>query len=57
MPATSLRGGEELLAEHLRDGERILAQATPPDLDAPSAKLGEDFEHLRWFDLPEGALL
>ena len=57
VPATSLRGGEELLAEHLRDGERILAQATPPDLDAPSAKLGEDFEHLRWFDLPEGALL
>ncbi len=57
VPATSLRGGEELLAEHLRDGARILAQATPPDLDAPSAKLGEDFEHLRWFDLPEGALL
>ena len=57
VPASSLRGGEDLLAEHLREGARILAEATPPDLDAPGAQLGPDFEHLQWFDLPAGALM
>ncbi len=49
-------GGEELLAEHLRDGAAILTAATPPDLTGERAELSEDFEHLRWFDLPAVAL-
>lgn len=57
LPAPSLRGGEDLLAEHLADAARILAASDGPDLDAPTSTLSEDFEHLRWFDLPPGALV
>ena len=58
VPAAALRGGEELLAEHLRDGAAILAAATPPDLSGADGRerLSADFEHLRWFDLPASAL-
>ena len=56
VPRSDARGGEELLAEHLRDGAAILAAATPPDLDSHAAGLSVDFEHLLWFDLPTGAL-
>jgi selenocysteine lyase/cysteine desulfurase len=56
MPHSEARGGEELLAEHLRDGAAILAAATPPDLASHAGGLSADFEHLRWFDLPVGAL-
>ncbi len=56
MPRADAVGGEELLAEHLGDGKRILAAATPPDLTASRAQLSDDFEHLRWFDLPASAL-
>ena len=56
VPRADVRGGEHLLAEHLRDGAAILAAATPPDLGSHAAGLSEDFEHLRGFDLPSGAL-
>ena len=56
MPRADLCGGENLLAGHLREGSAILAAATPPDLEASRALLSEDFEHLRWFDLPASAL-
>ena len=56
VPRADVRGGEHLLAEHLRDGAAILAAATPPDLGSHAAGLSADFEHLRWFDLPSGAL-
>ena len=56
MPHSDARGGEDLLAEHLRDGAAILAAATPPDLAQHAAGLSPDFEHLRWFDLPESAI-
>lgn len=55
-PRSQVVGSEDLLAEHLRDGAAILASATPPDLTGERAELSEDFEHLRWFDLPAGAL-
>ena len=32
VPRSDARGGEDLLAEHLRDGAAILAAAAPPDL-------------------------
>ena len=57
VPRADVLGGEDLLAEHLRDGAEILAAATPPDLGSRAAGLSEDFEHLRWFDLPTGALV
>jgi selenocysteine lyase/cysteine desulfurase len=56
MPSNTATGGEDLLAEHLRDGAAILAAATGPDLDAHPGNVSADFEHLRWFDLPASAL-
>ncbi|HSF98873.1 MAG TPA: aminotransferase class V-fold PLP-dependent enzyme [Ornithinibacter sp.] len=56
VPRSDARGGEDLLAEHLRDGAAILAAATPPDLASHATGLSDDFEHLLWFDLPAGAL-
>ncbi len=56
MPTNEATGGVELLAEHLRDGAAILAAAAAPDLSAHPGNVSADFEHLRWFDLPESAL-
>ena len=53
MPTERLTGGEDLLAEHLRDGAAILAAAAGPDLSAHPGQVSADFEHLRWFDLPD----
>jgi hypothetical protein len=47
-----MTGGEDLLPHHLRDGTEILAAASGPDLTAHPGRVGPDFEHLRWFDLP-----
>ena len=54
-PTSRLSGGEDLLAEHLREGAALLAAAGEPDLTPPTST-SADFEHLRWFDLPAGAL-
>ncbi len=56
-PAERLRGGEELLAEHLRDAAAVLAAAGEPDLGGELTAFpgGVDLEHLRWFDLPGDA--
>ncbi len=54
-PTSRLAGDESLLAQHLADGAKILAEAPEPDLTPPSS-LGADFEHLRWFDLPASAI-
>ncbi|GAA1141253.1 aminotransferase class V-fold PLP-dependent enzyme [Nocardioides aquiterrae] len=56
MPANDATGGEELLAEHLRDGAAILAGAAGPDLQSHPGNVSADFEHLRWFDLPASCL-
>jgi selenocysteine lyase/cysteine desulfurase len=56
MPSERMTGGEDLLAEHLRDGAAILTAATGPDLDAHPGHVSADFEHLRWFDLPPECL-
>ncbi|MEO5653870.1 MAG: aminotransferase class V-fold PLP-dependent enzyme [Marmoricola sp.] len=55
-PSSHLAGDESLLAQHLLDGEKILAETPPPDLTPPGS-LSADFEHLRWFDLPAAAVL
>ncbi|MDI6908399.1 aminotransferase class V-fold PLP-dependent enzyme [Nocardioides sp.] len=57
MPSNDATGGEELLAEHLREGVAILASAIGPDLTTHPGNLSADFEHLRWFDLPGASLL
>ena len=54
MPSERLTGGEDLLAEQLREGAEILDAAPRPDLSAHPGKVSADFEHLRWFDLLPG---
>ena len=56
MPSERLTGGEDLLAEQLREGAELLAAAPRPDLSAHPGKVSRDFEHLRWFDLPPSCL-
>ncbi len=56
MPSVDATGGEDMLAQQLREGAEILAAAVGPDLSAHPGNVSADFEHLRWFDLPESAL-
>ena len=51
-PTNCATGGEDLLDQHLKDGEAIILDAHGPDLSGHPANLSADFEHLRWFDLP-----
>jgi selenocysteine lyase/cysteine desulfurase len=55
-PPTSRRtGGEDLLVQQLREGAEILRTSPEPELTPPTA-VSADFEHLRWFELPDSAL-
>ncbi len=54
-PTARVAGDESLLAQHLADGEKLLREAGEPDLTPPTS-LSDDFEHLRWFDLPASAV-
>lgn len=49
---------EGILRRHLEEGAELLRAATPADPDDADredarARVSADFEHLRWFDLPE----
>jgi selenocysteine lyase/cysteine desulfurase len=54
-PTARNAADESLLAQHLDDGAKILAEACEPDLTPPTG-VSADFEHLRWFDLPGSAV-
>jgi selenocysteine lyase/cysteine desulfurase len=41
------------LAEYLVEAEALMAAATPPDIERADLDVGPDFEHLRWFHLPD----
>ena len=45
------RAPESALADYLKQGEEIML-ATAPPADDPPAGVTEEFEHLRWFELP-----
>ncbi len=53
-PSSRLAADESLLQQHLDDGAKILSEAGEPDLTPPT-NVSDDFEHLRWFDLPATA--
>ncbi|MEO7352646.1 MAG: aminotransferase class V-fold PLP-dependent enzyme [Marmoricola sp.] len=53
-PTSQLAADESLLQQHLDEGAKLLSEAYEPDLSPPTS-LSEDFEHLRWFDLPATA--
>ena len=44
-----------VLADYMREARRIMADAEPPDC-SDQAHLSEDFDTLRWFELPAGTL-
>ena len=53
------RAAESDLASYLAEAVALFAASAgeePSDADRPSAALSEDFEHLRWFDLPAQCL-
>jgi hypothetical protein len=45
-----------VLADYMDEARRIMADATPPDC-SDIAHLTDDFDHLRWFELPAGTLI
>ena len=45
----------EVLADYMAEARRIMAAAEPPDC-SDRAHLSEDFDSLRWFELPAAAL-
>ena len=53
------RAPETELERYLRDASTLLAAAhgpAPRGIDGPVRTVSEDFEHLRWFDLPAACL-
>jgi selenocysteine lyase/cysteine desulfurase len=46
---------ESALADYLKQGEELMLAATPAP-DEPPTGVSEEFEHLRWFDLPARCL-
>jgi len=55
-PGSGRTAGEEVLVQHLTDAADVLAAAPHPDLASHPGDVSADFEHLRWFDLPDGSL-
>ncbi|HET7762814.1 MAG TPA: aminotransferase class V-fold PLP-dependent enzyme [Phycicoccus sp.] len=56
MPRSDAVGAEEMLVDQLREAAAVLAAATPPG-PGHDRHVSADFEHLRWFDLPEGSVV
>jgi selenocysteine lyase/cysteine desulfurase len=50
------RASESALAGYLDEARRVLAAAPGPDTDATAPSVSDDFEHLRWFELPAASL-
>ena len=55
-PHHEVRADVSVLAEHLREAEQLAAQRPEPDCSVPPQGLREDFEALRWFELPATCL-
>ena len=50
------RAPQEALAGHLDEARVQLAKADAGYLDGPAGRVSDDFEHLRWFELPADCL-
>jgi selenocysteine lyase/cysteine desulfurase len=51
-PRHDVRADVSVLEEHLREAAKLAAERDEPDCSVPPQGLREDFEALRWFDLP-----
>ncbi|MFL6158920.1 MAG: aminotransferase class V-fold PLP-dependent enzyme, partial [Marmoricola sp.] len=47
---------ESALVDYLAEGAELLRSAVPADVGALHDQVSEDFEHLRWFELPARSL-
>ena len=54
-PHHEVRAEESLLKQHLADAQRLAADRTEPSCDLPTG-MREDFEALRWFELPQSCI-
>jgi selenocysteine lyase/cysteine desulfurase len=55
-PRHDVRAPESVLDDHLREAEKLAAERDVPDCSHRPAGLRDDFEALRWFDLPADCL-
>jgi selenocysteine lyase/cysteine desulfurase len=55
-PRHDVRAADSVLDEHLRAAEKLAAERDLPDCTTRPQGLREDFEALRWFDLPAACL-
>ncbi len=57
-PHAARTAPESILADHLSDARKVFAERTPSeeDFDPAGSAVSDDFEHLRWFDLPAACL-
>ena len=55
-PRVGHTAAESVLSSHLERGAALLAQAPTPSSDEPGDLVSDDFEHLRWFELPGACL-
>jgi selenocysteine lyase/cysteine desulfurase len=55
-PRHEVRADVSVLADHLREAEKLAAGRDEPDCAGVPAGLRDDFEALRWFDLPAACL-
>jgi selenocysteine lyase/cysteine desulfurase len=55
-PRHDVRAPESVLDEHLREAEKLAAERDVPDCSRRPDGLRDDFEALRWFDLPAECL-
>ena len=51
-PQHEVRAEESVLKQHLADAHRLAGERSEPSCDVPTG-MRDDFEALRWFDLPQ----
>ncbi len=55
-PRHEVRADVSVLAEHLQEADELAAERDEPDCSGHTRGVREDFEALRWFDLPAACL-
>jgi hypothetical protein len=55
-PRHDVRAVVAVLDEHLQEAEKLAAERDEPDCTVAPAGLRDDFEALRWFELPAACL-
>ena len=56
-PDPPARAGAEVLATYLREAEQLRARSRTPESETAEAHFSDDFDALRWFELPPDCLI